>query len=310
MYIKFYWRNNMKKIISIVFVLLMICAVTTLTVSADAGPTPQLVFELTPAESDYYAALLYDKDEYPYVQFSGGFATNVYMMQDEQEMYEKLNAYEDADGYALADEIWYVQNTVKNGEVFSPPAKYKLLVYSPDNDRYSVFESDGRYAIYMRYTVTLSADGEIDMVGYAAAAAMVDDYMQGLEIVLFTVISLIVTILVELLIGLCFRFTKGRQILTIIVMNIITLPLMTGLIYIINPPVYGTIFSFPYAFFEIGVTVIEAVVYCILLPHYAKEGRKTPMWLVAVYTVIANLATYAIAAFVPYLPAMILMTFV
>ena len=295
----------MKKMISIVLVLMAICAVATVTVSADSGPKPELVFSLTPAEGDYYAALLYDKDESPYVYVIGDFGTTSYMKKNEKEMYEKLNAYEDADGYNIAEEVWYVQDSVKEGYVYNPPAKYKLLVYFPDSDRYSVIESNGHYAIFMRYTVTVSADGEIDMVGHTSAAVIDNSPAQNLDLAVFTFISLIVTILVELLIGLCFRFTKGRQILTIILVNVITLPLMTGLIYTINPPVYGTIFSFPYAFFEIGVAVVEAAVYCLLLPKFAK-GRKTPRWLVALYAVVANLATYAIAAFVPHLPSLIL----
>ena len=108
-------------------------------------------------------------------------------------------------------------------------------------------------------------------------------------------VCLAFNLVVEILIGLLFGYRKWKHILTIAVTNIITLILLTVSTILINPPVYDSVLSFPFAFFEIAVAAVEGAVHAIAFRHFNKSEKYSP-WLAVLYAFVANAITYVVGS--------------
>ncbi len=298
--------------ISIVLVLLFILPTAVLTASADAGLKRVLNVTIKGGDSGCYLTFFtasknwsmhkaFDTDAERKEIFENALdasLSNVYQdnakslaKQHADLAYRRFKEYQDPDGYIFSG---YGEFLNSDGTiiVYEPPEDFKILLYYPESDTVS---SSGKLSPIQLHTgVTVKVENDQITSAYCNAVSSQPDLIDFIMMLN----SLIVTIIVELLIALCFLFTKGKQILTVVLVNLVTLPVLNLFLAIINPPIYGSLFSFPYVLFEIAVIIVETLLYLHFLPKYSK-GASTPKWRIITYAIVANLVTYAIAAFVP-----------
>lgn len=322
-----------RRVMMFVMVLMLLLPLTALTASADAGLKQTLYVKVEGATSDCYLSVLTAEEEwYPVISpeteeerrsyFEDTFideywanrwdagneisyeqAAAAFKKSDEyqkvDQLYGKFSGYRDPDGYHFLGHVKII-DPGESVEIYSPPSDYKLLLYFPDSDTISSTEKLTLPNLLTKTTVKVENDAVV--TAYYSAARLT-----GSPDMMLFFISLFITVVVEILIALCFLFTKGKQILVVLLTNVASLILLNIMLSIINPPVYGSLFSFPYALFEIGVVIAEAAVYLYFFPKFSK-GKPTPKWRIITYAVVANLATYAIAAFIPdYYPISLLL---
>lgn len=308
----------------LVMVLMLLLPLTSLTASADAGPKQVLNVKVEGASSSCCLSVLTADEEWfimmsPETEeerrrifedmFIGAYLDDQWDAENEisyekaaadfkksdkyqkvDRLYRTFSEYRDPDGYHFLGHVEII-DPGESVEIYNPPADYKLLLYFPASDTIS---STGRLTAPNLVTnMTVKVEDDAVVTAYYSAARSTDAF----SMILF-LSSLFITVVVEILIALCFLFTKGKQILVVLITNVASLILLNMMLTIINPPVYGALFSFPYALFEIGVVIAEAAVYLYFFPKYSK-GKPTPKWRIITYAVVANLATYAIAAFIP-----------
>lgn len=306
-----------RRLTAFIMVFLLVCAVAVVPASADSGPRQHATFKLEGLTEPCYLMLLSkERDWVPLFSgdetkeerraaFDNALELSYHTAKgaEEDRAFEALDAYRDTDDYYF---FGYAGYFAQEGsyDLYQPPVDVKVLLYFPQSDTLTV--SEPVHLGNLENTVHVRVQGDkITSVSFQAFS-LGSDPLSGF--IWFN--SLLVTLIVELLIALCFRFYRKKQIRTILLTNLLSQPLMTVLVLMINPPVYGSLFSFPYALFEIAVTVAEAAVYLRFLPKY-EEKRTIRKWEIILYAVIANLATYAIAAFLPqyYLLAPLMLIF-
>ena len=297
-----------RRSLSFIAILFLILPLTVLTASADAGLKQILTVKVEGVTSPCYFTILRSAEQYEYDRPYEGDEDRkdrfIFDVNDIEEggktpdpsdmdtAYRRFKEYRDPDGYLFICQGAYLAED-GSFETYSVPYHYKVLMYCPASDTLSV---SGKLAAPNLFTeASIKADHDkIVSASYSAVSRLLDSltgFIQPLN-------SMIVTIIIELLIALCFLFTKGKQIRTVILVNLVSITLLNMSLLIFNPPVYGSLFSFPYALFEIIVTAAEAAAYLYFLPKYSK-GKPAPKWRIITYAVVANLATYAFAALVP-----------
>lgn len=302
----------MKKMLSLLVAFLFILPTAVLTASADAGLKRVLNVTVEGGESGCYLTFFtasknwsmhkaFDTDAERKEIFDNALdasLSNVYQdnaksfaKQYADQAYRRFKEYQDPDGYVFSGYGDYL-NSDGTIVVYEPPEDFKILLYYPESDTVSASGKLSPFQLKTDFTVKV----EDDRITSAYRSA-ISSPPNTIDVIMMFV-SLIVTIIVELLIALCFLFTKGKQILTVVLVNLVTLPVLNLFLAIINPPIYGSLFSFPYVLFEIAVIIAETLLYLHFLPKYSK-GSPAPKRRIITYAIVANLVTYAIAAFVP-----------
>lgn len=162
----------MKKVVSrtMIFVLILAMLVPQ-PVKADTGPKPSVIIEFTgaPEGLKYYGTLLSESastgpawawdgsagQEEEYATYYGGT----------YEIWKKMVAYEDSDGYYFLQRIWDCTETQTLDWTYYPPDPFKILLYFPDYDVFAVSGIYERYAFHSYYTVNLTDVAEAIVSG-------------------------------------------------------------------------------------------------------------------------------------------------
>lgn len=298
----------LKKVIISFSTILIILTLSVFTVFADAGPKPSFEISFSGVENNSIAAIISDEEEFGnwrafdikspdlYDEISGGSDIYSNHLADNLDAFiKRLSEYKPSDKYRYISYTETVSDKTGLSGTYLPNS-FKIILYSPKSNKLSVSEKTNCYGLFSKskYKVNVKK-GEITSV--STTSSLNSSYNRFIVFIKYLV-SLIFTLGIEILIALIMKINTKHLILTITATNIISLTAMSMLIYIINPPVYGTLFSFPYAFFEIGVTIAEIIAYMILFPKYEKEVI-IPKQKIIIYTVLANAATYALAEVLP-----------
>ncbi len=276
------------------------CAVLLFAVSisvalADTGPKPAVSVNVKNlGGAKCYATLLSEREQYgPYC------TTEIEKRWDEMRaetaVWEAFAAYKDPDGFFFLQELWDLRYVPKYAWEYHPPRIFKVLLYWPDEGRFAVSEITEAKDFYSLFEVDASevrfADGS--NIG-TIAVKPVDSYSYRIWAFVSRVL---ITLAVELLIALAFLFRTKREWLVIIATNILT-QIALGIFATISVVRGGRDMQFfvTLAFLELGVAIIEAVVYILFLRK--ASGKKRGLWVYVVYALVANAASYFVGLWI------------
>ena len=276
------------------------CAVLLFAVSisvalADTGPKPAVSVNVKNlGGAACYATLLSEREQYgPYC------TTEIEKRWDEMRaetaVWEAFAAYKDPDGFFFLQELWDLRYVPKYAWEYHPPRIFKVLLYWPDEGRFAVSEITEAKDFYSLFEVDASevrfADGS--NIG-TIAVKPVDSYSYRIWAFVSRVL---ITLAVELLIALAFLFRTKREWLVIIATNILT-QIALGIFATISVVRGGRDMQFfvTLAFLELGVAIIEAVVYILFLRK--ASGMKRGLWVYVVYALVANAASYFVGLWI------------
>lgn len=296
-----------------VFVLTVILCITfTLIVSADMGPKPSvnITFENLGDELCYATLLSEDKSTGPASAWDGvdehaNHNSNPdYAWSDlSYEIWKAFVDYKDSDGFYYLQETWQINETKVLNWTYYPPSPFKILLYFPESNTFAVSTVYERYAFDSYFTVDMSGF-DINSVDYDEVNSNDTRYKEwkkelavhkSYEILgeLFRLlVRIVLTILIEVLIALLFGFKEKKQLLFILIVNVVTQIILNVLLNIINYNSGGLIMAICYVLFEISVFVLEAIIYSIFINKVSTAHKK--LWICVLYAFIANTFSFGL----------------
>lgn len=282
-----------RKLTTWIMCFIMVFAMLPITAHADTGPNPsvRINFE-NMGEEVCYGTLLSKTDSTGPSSAWDGNPEHIYNYDLDMDIWQAFVDYEDADGYYFLQEGWLCSESKELNWTYYPPSSFKILLYYPELDTYTVSGIYERYAFDSYFRVTM--DGlEIKSV---------DDKAYDFTWELISLACrVVVTIALELAIALLFVLRQKKLIMTILGVNVVTQIGLNVALNIINYNRGAYMFVFCYVLLEILVFIVEAVAYTVLFrkgsePQISKKRTVS-------YALIANIVSFiggmAIAQLVP-----------
>ena len=263
---------TMKKLITQLFLILCLLSFFTVHISADMGPKASLNIEIKNAPNNhYYVALLTKEESGPYRWIN---SENMDVSNDEiKQAQEALMNYQDKDGYKTLN---YVEECSADN-VFSwtyyPPNEFKIAIYNVADKSLKVSDFCKKEAFDAKFTVEYGPTLKVEEIDQT-----------GRNMGLFVLRALFTTV-VEVLIGLLFGYREKKQIITIVITNLITQILLNLFMAIADVSMGGYAWLILFPIGEGIVWLIELIVYMIAI-------KKKPKWLIFIYTTLANGLTF------------------
>ena len=278
-----------RKLSQLIIVFLCMVMLFPIGVNADTGPKPsvRIKFENMGDELCYGTLLAKEESTGPASAWDGK-EENIYLSFVDRDIWEAFVNYEDSDGYYFLQWAWIVNDTKELAWTYYPPNEFKVLLYYPETNTFMVSDVCKRYAFDTYYTV--------DMDGIEIGSIKYDDNLssnQRLEAfksyefkneVKALGCRMLITVVVEMLIGLLFKF-RNKELLYILFINVITQIILNVLLNIYT----GFGYYFVYLSLELLVFVIEAIFYCLMF--------KKKKWHCVLYSVVANVSSFVIGLY-------------
>lgn len=282
-----------RKLTTWIMCFIMVFAMLPITAHADTGPKPsvRINFE-NMGEEVCYGTLLSKTDSTGPSSAWDGNPEHIYNYDLDIDIWQAFVDYEDVDGYYFLQEGWLCSESKELNWTYYPPSSFKILLYYPELDTYTVSGIYERYAFDSYFRVTM--DGlEIKSV---------DDKAYDFTWELISLACrVVVTIALELAIALLFGLRQKKLIMTILGVNVVTQIGLNVALNIINYNRGAYMFVFCYVLLEILVFIVEAVAYTVLFPK-SSEPQISKKRTVS-YALIANIVSFiggmAIAQLVP-----------
>lgn len=290
-------HNEDKSLNKVVFIMLSFFLLIAMvfpsaeTVYADMGPKPSITIVINnPPDEEYYVAFLSPTGTGPWQIITESNVDDLsewgWVNQDESIVKEYLK-YEDPEGYGLLGFIGYFSGDEgpedDNELTFSyyAPKEFKLAVYVPSDGRIMVSEAMTRKAFNSYYSVSFT-----DNNGFTIK----EEPYFTLNVLSF-IFRAVSTIIIEVLLGLLFKYRKKPEIITIILVNLIT-QILLNLIMAFSEYVAGElVWFFIFPLIEIVIAIVEMVVYLIKFKEH-KKGKTV------LYALLANLVTFFAGLFI------------
>lgn len=254
----------------------------SIMVYADSGPKPSvhITFE-NMGEEVCYGTLLSKSDSTGPASVWDGNPDNIYNYELDMDIWQAFVDYEDADGYFFLQRGWLCSESKELNWTYYPPSSFKILLYYPESNTYTVSDIYERYAFDSYFRVMM--DGL--EIGY------VDDKAYDFTWELISLICrVVITIVLEIAIAWLFGLRKKRLITTVLGVNFVTQIGLNVFLNIINYNRGAYMFIFCYVLLEILVFIVEAIFYVIL---FRKSGdtRISTMRTVS-YALTANIVSF------------------
>jgi len=302
-------RNIYKSLLlTFVFIILLILFFPVQEpASADMGPKPSVVinFEGLSGQTYYVTLLSKHKSTGPHSAPTAEWGYRLDESDVDFPIFLKFAEYEDSDGYYFLQFFQNCSTTHKFTWGYYPPSDFKILIYLPDSDSFVISsEAQTTYAFASSFRISISA---------SQISSITQDEDLNIDVFpdydyIWAVISLIARIILTVAIELAmaiflFGFRKKPQIVFITVVNVITqIALNLTLNLIAYYQGFNWFLIIPLFFLlEIGVIIVEAVLYTIYLPKFSDE--PIPKWKIITYTIFANIvsliAGFVLAAIIP-----------
>lgn len=278
-----------RKLSQLIIVFLCMVMLFPIGVNADTGPKPsvRIKFENMGDELCYGTLLAKEESTGPASAWDGK-EENINLSFVDRDIWEAFVNYEDSDGYYFLQWAWIVSDTKELSWTYYPPNEFKVFLYYPETNTFMVSDVCKRYAFDTYYTV--------DMDGIEIGSIKYDDNLssnQRLEAfksyefkneVKALGCRMLITVVVEVLIGLLFKF-RNKELLYILFINVITQIILNVLLNIYT----GFGYYFVYLSLELLVFVIEAIFYCLMF--------KKKKWHCVLYSVVANVSSFVIGLY-------------
>lgn len=278
-----------RKLSQLIIVFLCMVMLFPIGVNADTGPKPsvRIKFENMGDELCYGTLLAKEESTGPASAWDGKEEI-INLSFVDRDIWEAFVNYEDSDGYYFLQWAWIVSDTKELSWTYYPPNEFKVLLYYPETNTFMVSDVCKRYAFDTYYTV--------DMDGIEIGSIKYDENLssnQRLETfksyefkneVKALGCRMLITVVVEVLIGLLFKF-RNKELLYILFINVITQIILNVLLNIYT----GFGYYFVYLSLELLVFVIEAIFYCLMF--------KKKKWHCVLYSVVANVSSFVIGLY-------------
>ena len=281
-----------QKIVSVIITLIITATFLSTAAFADMGPKPSLEVRFAGINGENcWAALLFPEND-----IGPG---NEPWFADNQSTAEQItmNDYKDADGYIMSMYQGSPEKIDKNSVLrhsYYPPENFKVLLYFPDSGEFFVTPVFERYAFNSYFTIDVSARQN-------GTVTAISSNFPAKEIV-FLIIRILLTIGIELLIALAFKFTAKKQILFIAIVNVITqIALNIGINMIYHNA--GATLIFLYIPLELAVFAVEAILYAALLK--TPEGKPVKGGKAVGYAAAANAVSFIFGVVVFWISEML-----
>lgn len=274
----------------------MIFAVTALpiTAKADMGPKPSVRIQFKNMGDDLcYGTLLSKEACTGPARVWDGTSRNEQLYDLDRDIWKAFVDYKDPDGYYFLQRGWTVSETGEIAWTYYPPGNFKILLYYPET---KTFVSSGiyeRYAFDTYYTVDMEGVriGSVEYNEDLSTNERINAYRSYnyRKELLSLAVRILLTIAIEMVVGLLFGFRQKKQLQILALVNITTQLLLNLLLNIIHYNAGPLIFIISYVFFEVIVFALEAGLYCKLLK---KVSEKEENWYYILYSFVANSASF------------------
>lgn len=288
----------------ICFVILSLCFPTV--INADMGPKPGVHVSFKNMNDELcYATLLSKVDSTgPSYVWDGTEENARYKKEDYEWLtldYDNWLAfveYKDSDGYYFLQEAWLVSETNELAWTYYPPDNFKILLYYPETGTFLASDIYETYAFDSYYTVDMSAIKNSAEISDDTAITAVKSYNYQDEIISF-IARVFITLVIEMIIAYLYGFREKAQLKVLIVVNVITQIILNVLLNIVNYQAGAMGFTIFYILFEMAVTVIEWICYCIFLKKVSLSKKDNGYYFL--YSLIANAISFGIGIIVSHL---------
>ncbi len=263
-----------RRIVMLVLAICLMIPVLTIPARADFGPKPSVTvtFRQEDWQEPYFVTLLSEQTASgPWSTKSSGWST-----EDQEDLTEEFRSYQDSDGYHFLN---YYEDCTDTGVFhwgYYPPERFKVLVYCPASQHYYVSGAQEQYAFQSMFEGTLNN-------GVLTVERIYSPWMQAAGFLF----RLVMTVVLELLVGLLFGYRRPKQLLVILAANVAT-QLVLNLMLQDYP---GAFFYFLlFGWLEVLIFLAEAVIYTIFLPRF--EEQRSFKGKPALYALLANLLSF------------------
>ncbi len=268
-----------KRISAIFFALIMAISVFSALVSADMGPkdSVNVSFKNMGVEECYCTLLSSTNSTGPHN--SGESHAN------DDDIDKIFNSYKDPDGFYYLHYFSRVDDSKEFSWGYYPPTEFKILLYYPATETFTVSGIYDEYAFTSFYTV----DMKDIRVGVDNQILTVKKTYSPFYVILAFIARVLITLAIEVAIALLFGFKQKKQLVTIIIVNVITQLLLNLIFYKIMADL-GPWFLFFYIPLELLIFIVEAVAYCIALRGTGTKVIKTADCVL--YAFLGNFASF------------------
>ncbi len=209
---------------------------------------------------------------------------------------EKLSEYSVNKNEDMYFNDWYCTLEAISGkklDMYTSFGRFQALVYFPDTDTYITSDIIKPYAIETKYTIKITENG-----------IEIESSFDPVWNIIALAVRIIVTITLELLIALLFRFRSKKQLVTIVIVNLITQAGLNIGMNVFHVFVNDWISLIRYyLLLEAAVFIAEAVIYDVI---FKKNDKSISGVKIAVYAYVANFVSFAAS---PLIAAMMKGTF-
>ena len=278
-----------EKLTQLIFVFLCLIMMFPIGVSGDTGPKPSVRIQFKNMGDELcYGTLLSKEESTGPARAWDGEEENINLDFVDRDIWEAFVNYEDSDGYYFLQWAWKVNDTKELAWTYYPPNEFKVLLYYPETNTFISSDVCKRYAFDTYYTV--------DMDGIEIGSIKYDENLSGNQRlnmhksyefkneVKALVCRILITVVVEVLIGLLFKF-RNKELLYILLINVITQIILIVLLNVYT----GFGYYFVYLSLESLVFVIETIFYCLMFKK--KKGYCV------LYALVANIASFVIGLY-------------
>lgn len=278
-----------RKLSQLIIVFLCMVMLFPIGVNADTGPKPSIRIQFKNMGDELcYGTLLSKEESTGPARAWDGEEENINLDFVDRDIWEAFVNYEDSDGYYFLQWAWKVNDTKELAWTYYPPNEFKVLLYYPETNTFISSDVCKRYAFDTYYTV--------DMDGIEIGSIKYDENLSGNQRLIMhksyefknevkaLVYRILITVVVEVLIGLLFKF-RNKELLYILLINVITQIILNVLLNVYT----GFGYYFVYLSLESLVFVIETIFYCLMFKK--KKGYCV------LYALVANIASFVIGLY-------------
>lgn len=263
----------MKRILKGLFLFVLLLQNAMIFVRADVGPKPSVTIYIdeAPNNQKYYVTLLSEVDQYGpwnHIEVGTNNEADAFFVnyQDKEGFYYLGNAHECSESHTYS---WS----------YYPPNPFKVAIYCPETNYVGVSEITTREAFDGYYHVT-----------YGSNPLIIKEEVKLDKKILSFALRVVLTLIVEILLGLLFGYRKKKEVLTILITNIITQILLNLGLSVVD--YYGgwLVWFVLFILGEFVVFLIEAIVYCIVFKDHSR-------WKTIAYALLANILTFILGIY-------------
>ena len=265
----------MKKLIGRLLLIFCLLSLFTTTVSADMGPKASLHIQINNAPDNHYYVALFTKDpgygRYGYIEETGIQASD----DESRQAYEAFLNHHDPEGYKAMNYVEECSGTNEFSWTYYPPDEFKIAIYNTADKSLKVsdaYKKEAFDAVFIvEYGPTLKVE-EVDQFG---------------RNILTFLLRALLTTLIEVGLALLFGYREKKEIITIVITNLITQILLNLFMAVADVSMGGYAWLLLFPLGEGIVWLIEMIVYLIAI-------KRKPKWKLIIYTLLANGITFVL----------------